>query len=100
MGAKTVVHGHTAHGVLNGHTPIYRAWMKIRAGVKAGQEAGFNLVCHEFDPRWDDFENFLADFGEIGYNETISRKDNQQTWCKENCFVNVGRRTKPGKSTA
>lgn len=97
LGKEKLEHGHTVHGVLNGHTPLYRAWIKIRAGVREGWRAGFHLVCHEYDPRWDEFENFLADFGDIKPDETISRRDNQQPWSKENCFVNIGRRArKPG----
>lgn len=94
VGRESVIHGHTTHGVLNGHTPLYRAWMKIRAGVKEGWRSGHHLVCHEYDPRWDVYENFLADFGAIGVRETISRRDNQLPWSKDNCFVNIGRRAK------
>lgn len=91
-GKENEVHGHTINGALNGHTSIYRAWLKILAGVREGWRAGFHLVCHEYDPRWEEFEHFLADFGEINTNETISRRDNQMPWSKENCFVNIGRR--------
>lgn len=91
-GRENVVHGHTTFGVLNGHTPVYRAWQKIRAGCLEGWRAGFHLVCHEYDPRWEDFQEFWRDFGDINALQTISRHDNQQPWSKENCFVNVGRR--------
>lgn len=99
VGKENVEHGHTTFGVLNGHTPIYRAWMKIKAGVREGWKKGLHLVCHEYDPRWDNFEEFLSDFGEIKYHETISRRDRKLPWCKDNCFVNVGRRG-PSKSPA
>lgn len=92
VGKENIVHGHTANGVLNGHTPLYRAWMKIRAGCAEGWRKGFHLVCHEYDPRWDDYQEFLRDFGEIGPSHTISRKDNQMPWDKANCYVNLGRR--------
>lgn len=88
------IHAHTSTGVLNGHTPIYRAWMKIRQGCAEGWRAGFHKVCHEYDPRWDEFMEFYKDFGDIRPAETISRKDNQSMWSKENCFVNIGRRAK------
>lgn len=87
-------HANTVTGVLNGHTPIYRAWMKIRAGCAEGWRVGFHKVCHEYDPRWDEFEAFYQDFGPIKVTETISRKDNQSPWSKDNCFVNIGRRAK------
>lgn len=94
VGAEQIDHGHTTIGELNGHTSTYRAWMKIKGCVKTGIEAGFHIVCHEYDPRWEDYKEFLSDFGDIGMNETVSRKDNQLPWCKENCFINVGRRVK------
>lgn len=92
LGKENVVHGHTTFGVLNGHTPIYRAWMKIRQGCAQGWKAGFHLVCHEYDQRWDDFQQFWHDFGYINRLQTISRLNNQLPWSKENCFINVGRR--------
>jgi hypothetical protein len=88
------IHAQTVTGVLNGHTPIYRAWLKIRAGCVEGWRAGFHKVCHEYDPRWDEFDAFYQDFGAIKITETISRKDNQAPWSKNNCFVNIGRRAK------
>jgi hypothetical protein len=85
-------HGHTLTGVLNGHTPLYRSWIKIRAICLLGQQRGFHKVCHEFDPRWDEYANFLADFGEIKVTETISRVNRKLPWSKENCYINLGRR--------
>ena len=95
VGKESIVHGHTTNGVLNGHTPLYRAWMKIKAGCAEGWRKGFHRVCHEYDPRWDDYQEFMRDFGEIGPTHTISRKDNQKPWDKENCYVNLGRRHSP-----
>ena len=92
-GKLNFVHGHTTFGVLNGHTPIYRAWAKIRAICAEGWRAGFHLVCHEYDPRWDDFQEFHRDFGDINRLQTISRYDRQLPWEKSNCFVNAGRRS-------
>lgn len=92
VGKENVVHGHTTFGVLNGRTPVYEAWLKIKAGCAEGWRAGFHLVCHEYDPRWQDFQEFWKDFGDIGIRQTVSRIDNKMTWSKENCFINVGRR--------
>lgn len=92
LGKERIEHGHTVFGVLNGHTPLYRAWLKIRAGVREGWAKGFHKVCHEYDPRWEEYANFLADFGDIRPDQTISRLDNQEPWSKENCFMNIGRR--------
>lgn len=91
VGKKNIKNGQSLFGELvGGRTSTYRAWKKIRAGCKLGIEKGFHLVCHEYDKRWDDYSEFLSDFGEIGFFETISRKDRDIPWCKENCFVNRG----------
>lgn len=92
-GRETVVHANAA-STDKESTPIYMAWLKIRAGCLEGWRKGVHLVCHEYDERWEDFLEFLKDFGPIAYHETISRLDNQKPWSKENCFVNVGRRSK------
>lgn len=86
------VHGNASDGELNGHTPLYRAWMKIKGCCKAGKNKGIGLVNHDFDLRWEDFEEFYKDFGPIGRYQTISRIDKFSPWSKENCFVNIGRR--------
>ena len=87
-----LIHGNTTIGELNGHTSLYRSWMKIKICCKAGKDKGIGLVSHEYDPRWEKFDEFLKDFGRIGRYQTISRIDNKHPWSKENCFVNVGRR--------
>ena len=87
-----LIHANTSDGELNGHTSLYRAWMKVKACCKAGKEKGVGKVCHEYDSRWDDFRAFYADFGPIGRYQTISRIDQQQPWSKENCCVSAGRR--------
>lgn len=92
LGENAIEHGHTTNGELNGHTSIYRAWMKIKGCVEEGIRNGFHIVCHEYDPRWKDFNNFYADFGDISMHQTISRINNKMPWSKENCFVNIGRR--------
>lgn len=37
------------------------------------------------DPRWQDFESFLADMGERPEGKTLDRKDNSRGYCKGNC---------------
>jgi len=91
-GKATIDHGHTTNGVLDGDTPLYRAWCKILAGVRQGWRVGAHTVCHEYDPRWDDFKEFYSDFGDIEVHQTISRHNKKMPWNKENCFINIGRR--------
>jgi len=92
IGKNNIKHGH-AHSVNNKkNTSIYSSWTKIKGCCFAGWKKGFHKVCHEYDPRWEDFMEFLNDFGEIQKGQTISRKDNQMPWSKENCFINIGRK--------
>jgi len=54
------------------------------------QRRGAGKVSGEYDPRWEGFACFLADFGPIGFYETVRRRDPQQPWSKENCYVGLG----------
>lgn len=82
-----LTHANSCDGELNGATPLYRAWCKVRGCVAAGKAKGAGRVCHEHDPRWEKFEEFFKDFGPITRYETISRIDWQQPWSKNNCEV-------------
>ena len=88
---KNKKHGHanTVNGVPN--SPLYASWRKILGCCEEGWKKGFHKVCHEYDPRWKDFAEFLIDFGPIKKGLTISRHDNQMPWSKENCYINQGR---------
>jgi hypothetical protein len=37
------------------------------------------------DPRWEKFENFLADMGERPPGTTLDRRDGWKGYCKRNC---------------
>lgn len=90
-GKKTRDHGHAVDGELaTGHTSIYRAWLKVRALCLAVQRKGAGLVNGEYDPRWKVFDEFLADFHEIGFGETVCRRDQSLPWSKSNCYVGLG----------
>lgn len=90
-GAGNFEFGQTVSGELRkGRTSTYRAWKKIKDCCKEGILKGFHLACHEFDPRWEVYAEFLKDFGEIGFRQTISRKDRMLPWSLENCYVNSG----------
>lgn len=91
QGTITRDHGHAVDGELAcGHTSIYRAWLKVRQLCLAVQRRGAGKVNGDYDPRWTTFDAFLGDFGEIGFNETICRKDNSLPWSKSNCYVGLG----------
>lgn len=95
-------HNNTVIGDCAGtRTSIYESWKKIINGCcrKAIKNKREPRVCREFDPRWLKFEAFLEDFGQIRRDQTISRINNKLPWSKENCFVNVGRRSKAKSAT-
>lgn len=91
-GKASLAHGHTVLGELAGVSPVYKSWVKVRLLCQVGHARGFHLVCHEYDPRWNDFQAFLDDFGSHKASQTVSRWDRHQPWSKANCFVNVGQR--------
>lgn len=91
VGHLTRDHGHAVDGDLAcGHTSIYRAWLKVKMLCRAVERRGAGRVSGEHDPRWVHFGAFLADFGPIGFYETICRKDPQEPWSKSNCYVGLG----------
>lgn len=91
QGKATIEHGHSRHGPLaSGHTSIYRAWLKIRQLCRDAERRGAVKCSAEYDPAWETFEGFYADWGDIGFAETVMRKDRELPWCKDNCFVGQG----------
>lgn len=73
-------HGHATRGQIS---RTYRSWedMKYRCGSHP-EYAGRGI---SFDPRWEDFRNFLADMGECPDGLTLDRIDNDGGYCKSNC---------------
>ena len=88
-----ITHANTTLGTIgSGQTSIYAAWLKIKALCLRDYGVSYERVCKDYDKRWDRFEEFLNDFGQIRNDQTISRVDNQVSWSKENCFINIGKR--------
>lgn len=84
------IHGKTIYGeLISGLAPIYQVWSTIRKCVTIGWRRGAHRVCHEYDPRWDDFGEFFKDFGEITATQGISRTNNKMPWSKENCYIHM-----------
>lgn len=94
LGLLELRHGKTVFGPLRGGmTPIYQCWSSIKKNVKVGLTMRtYNIVLHEYDPRWESFDEFYADFGDIDVSQTIKRIDNQLPWCKDNCVITKGMR--------
>lgn len=75
-------------GKRGAYTAEYRAWSHMRGrcltktDTKYPSYGGRGIeICLE----WNSFETFLADMGQRPEGTTLGRKDNDGTYCKENC---------------
>ena len=75
------------HGMTD--TPVYKCWgsMKHRITNPANPHykdyGGRGL---DIDPRWEQFENFLADMGDKHHGKSIERRDNDRGYWPDNCY--------------
>lgn len=78
----------TSHGMTK--TSEHRVWTGLRNRCANPQTASYaeygarGITC---DPRWDDFERFLADIGpRPSPQHSVERRDNDGAYSPENCF--------------
>lgn len=79
------IHGHSGSG--DGRvkpSPTYQSWRAMRKRCLVGRR-GYKDRGIEIDPRWNSFENFLADMGERPPGMTLDRRDNDGDYGPDNC---------------
>lgn len=73
-----------AHGMVG--TGVYTSWYAMKRRVKKTQPVDIKYYAGKtMDPRWERFENFLADMGERPEGHTLDRIDNDGGYWPENC---------------
>jgi hypothetical protein len=83
--ASNTTHGHSAR---SGNTPTYRSWKSMRLRCLNSGSTGYECWGGRgisIDPRWDKFENFLADMGERPKGRTLDRIDVNGNYEPDNC---------------
>ena len=82
-----LIHGHTV-GSTKGHTkmsPTYKSWASMCGRVRGDVGTSDCYAYVDMDPRWLDFEVFLADVGERpSLDYTLDRIDNDKGYWPEN----------------
>lgn len=74
-------HGHHREKQFGGRSPTYSSWANMWTRVRfSPYYRGISV-----DPRWSDFQNFLADMGERPDGMTLDRKENNKGYNKDNC---------------
>lgn len=80
------MHFNTKHGFHG--TPTYHVWRGLRSRCDNPNSPAYSYYGGRgitYDPRWDKFENFLADMGEKPEGRSLDRIDPDGNYCKENC---------------
>ena len=79
-------HGEVAY--IDGHrvaSPEYRSWQMLKERAKNAMVHGYRHQM-DMDPRWRDFDVFLADMGRRPFiSATMDRRDNDKGYWPDNC---------------
>lgn len=85
-GLSNLKHG---HGRASGPSRAYQCWKNMKGRCNGDPEsdrykdyAGRGIT---YDPRWEEFENFLADMGEPPKGTSLDRIDNDGNYTRKNC---------------
>ncbi len=79
--------GNTKHGQHG--TKAYRAWKHMKKRCNNPNTEGYHDYGGRgitYDPRWENFSNFLEDMGHPATHDlSLDRKNTNDNYCKENC---------------
>jgi hypothetical protein len=78
-------HGHGGDGE---RSPTYFSWCGMKQRCTDKSHTAFEHYGGRgigFEPRWESFENFLADMGERPEGTSLDRINNEEGYSKENC---------------
>lgn len=79
--------GNYRHGYTGTH--IHRTWLSMKRRCDNPNASNYYLYGGRgiaYDPRWNKFENFLADMGERPSDKhSLERIDNSKNYAKDNC---------------
>ncbi len=84
-GSANYRHGHYKNGK---PSPTYTSWRKMRERCNNKNDISYHNYGGRgisYDPRWEDFKNFLEDMGERPEETSLDRIDSNKDYCKNNC---------------
>lgn len=81
-----MAHGNEKHGYFG--TKTYYSWSAMKMRCTNPKNPGYKNYGGRgitYCPTWEQFENFLADMGEMPNGMSLEREDNDGPYCKSNC---------------
>lgn len=70
------------------NNPTYQTWIDMKRRCIDTRVRSYRLYGArgiKYNPKWEDFREFLKDMGERPEGKTLDRIDNNGNYCKENC---------------
>lgn len=90
MARYKATHGHSGSRRTGGIWAVlpsrtYMSWQSMRARVSGKHSNSRYYAGYSVDPRWDKFENFLADMGDRPDGMSLDRIDRSKDYGPSNC---------------